>query len=71
MVQIYILDIVLTNEPITLVDSKVIAPFANSDHCQVNFIIAFEKSSVSSVSVYVTLQLSGQYFCGRMLTLIA
>jgi len=43
-----ILDMVLTNEPITLVDSKVLAPFVNSDHCQVtfNFIIAFEKSDV-------------------------
>jgi hypothetical protein len=42
-----ILDIVLTNEPITLVDSKAIAPFANSDPCQVNFILAFEMSNVS------------------------
>ena len=65
-----ILDIILTNEPITLVDSKVIAPFANSDHCQVNFVIAFEKSSVSSVSECDAPAERTIYLC-RMLTLIA
>jgi hypothetical protein len=48
-----VLDTVLTNKPITLVDSKVLAPFANSDHCQVSFIIACEKSSVSVCEIPV------------------
>jgi len=42
-----ILYIVLTNKPITLVDSKVLAMFTNSDHCQVNSFIAVEKSDKS------------------------
>ena len=32
-----ILDIVLTNEPLTLADVQVNEPFANSDHCTVCF----------------------------------
>jgi hypothetical protein len=37
-----ILDLVLVNEPITLTEVSVCTPFANSDHCQINFSIALD-----------------------------
>jgi len=40
-----ILDIVLTNEQLTLCDVYVAAPVGVSDHCQINFVVAIASTA--------------------------
>ena len=45
-----ILDIVLTNEPLTLCDVRVASPVGGSDHCQINFAVALAPATAAQHS---------------------
>jgi hypothetical protein len=45
------LDIVLTNEPLTLCDVCVASPVGSSDHCQINFVVAIAPTIAAQHSI--------------------